>query len=233
MHLQLILLSAVTVFIWLWSLIPELSYYSLQLVAGLIIILFIKNLLIKNRQISNIFNLVTLNAIILLLIFSTGGISSPFFFLAYFLLFGIAFVSEPVLSIGFSLILAVILSIQASSTRDILPIASIIFVSPLALFFGQQYLNNLAARKRINVFQKKWLETEKTVEKQEVDIILWLSLNLRSALAEAGEIIANLLADLSRLSPSQKTALKSVRRKLRKLSKEGRILARKIDKETD
>jgi len=235
MWLHLAFLTIATLLTWVWTSHPQLSFYNLQLVAALIILYFLKNLKIKrpSSTINKLTDAVILTIIVLLLVFSTGGLSSPLFFLFYFLLFGISFLFEPLLSIAYSFVLIIFLTIQLNSPQDLLKVFSLVFVAPLALFFGQQYLQNLVSQKRIKVFQKKWLGNEKSLESEETKSLLWLSLNFHRALAEILEITAQLLSDISRISPTQKSLIKKIRRKTKKLLKEGKRLQRFIDRETD
>lgn len=270
MLLHLLFLSVATVLTWLWTQSPTLSFYNLQLIAGLVVLYFVKNIRgtkirntkyeIRNKSKilnSNILNserkqllgskfinhnsyfinqsvdAIILTVVVLLLVFSTGGIASPLFFLLYFLLFGISFLFEPFLAVFFSLILILFMIVNIGSPQDLLKVASLIFVAPIALFFGQQYLQNLVSQNRIKIFQKKWLEDEKTIESEETSVLFWLSLNFRNRIAEIIEITANLLTDLAHISPTQKAEIKKIRRKAKILFKEGKLLQKKIDRETD
>lgn len=233
MWLHLFFLIIALVLTWVWTSHPQLSFYSLQLIAALIILYFAKNIKKASKVKTGPIDALILTIVVLLLVFSTGGLNSPLFFLFYFLLFGISFLFEPPLAISFSLVLVIFLTFQLQTPSQILAIISLIFVSPLALFFGQQYLQNLAAKKRIKIFKDKWLENEAILEKGERDLLLWFSLNFRKALAEILEITALFLSDLSRLSPSQKTMIKKIRRQAKKLLKEGQKLKEKIDRQTD
>ena len=226
--MQLALLLIISLISWIWVQQPQLSLYSLQLVALGLIIVLTKNLVKKTSF--GFLDLLILNLITLLLVFNTGGPSSPFFFLVYFLLFAFAFLLTPSTAIGFSFFLTLLLIPQIHSWTDLAETFSLLLVAPLALFFGQQYLKNLTDQKRIKIFQTKWLEDEKTIEAEEKEILLWLSLNFRNSLAEIGEIIAELLSDLSQLSPKQKALLKKMRRKIKKLLKQGEIVKKKIDR---
>ncbi|MBI3070176.1 MAG: hypothetical protein HYY87_02630 [Candidatus Levybacteria bacterium] len=141
----LLLLSFVFVFVWQKT---PLSDYTIQAL-GFLIFLFL--LLSARRKEFNLANVIskrdflsifTLNTLILLFIFSTGGLSSPLFFLLYFLGFGIAFVFEP--ATVFIFILGAILVFLAEAlTGDImgnfLRLGSLALISPLAFFFGREY----------------------------------------------------------------------------------------------
>ncbi|MBU2592492.1 hypothetical protein KKD61_03480 [Patescibacteria group bacterium] len=232
---NLFLLTLTSLAAKIWTLSPRLSFYSLQLTAALVIVYLAKSMVYKNRfcPADKIINAIIITMAVLLLTFSTGGPASPLFFLCYFLLFGIGFLFQPSLTISYSLILAAIFSLQAQSPQDLLSLLSLIFVAPLARLFGKQYLKNLADQKRITTFKEKLLKSEKSIASEEGNTLIWLSLNFRNTLSEIVEITALLLADLSRISPTQKTQIKKIRRKSKKLLKEGGLLKKLIDRETD
>lgn len=224
-------LSLISLASWIWVHHPRLAFYSLQLVALAIVILLIKNLL--RPKSFNWFDLLIITAVISLVIFHTGGPGSAFFFLVYFLLFALSFLIAPEAAIIFGLIFVLLLTPQIHSLLDLAETLSLLLVSPLAVFFGQQYLQNLIDQKRIKIFQEKWLKDEKAIESEERDVLLWLSLNFRNTLAEILEITAELLSDISQLSPQQKFLLKKMRRKIKKLLKEGERLKKKVDRAGD
>lgn len=78
----------------------------------------------------------------LLIIFLTNGISSPLFFLLYFLIFGLPFITEPqaviILLIGL-LALFIPPALENDIFSNMVRIGSIIFISPLAFFFGKEF----------------------------------------------------------------------------------------------
>jgi hypothetical protein len=99
-----------------------------------------------NKDAINIF---ILNTIVFLLIFSTGSLRSPLFFLLYFISFGIAFVLLPQIVFVFILgsiliLLPDVLSNQPPSdtklfVENLVKLASLGLISPLAYFFGREY----------------------------------------------------------------------------------------------
>jgi hypothetical protein len=239
MWLHLLFLAIATFLTWVWTTNPQLSFYTLQLIAGLILVYFFKNLKkpkASYRQYDKVnksLDALILTMVILLLVFSTGGLNSPLFFLVYFLLFGISFLFEPPLSIGLSLILIVFFLTEVKSANQLVQLVSLVFVAPLAWFFGQQYLQNLTAQKRAKFFQKKWLDNEKSLELGETNVLIWLSLNFRNTLAEILEITALFLSDLSHLTPQQQSWVKKIREKANQLISEGEKLHQQIDEQTD
>lgn len=237
MLLHLIFLSTATLLTWLWTTTEALNFYTLQLSAILIIVYFFKN---AGKQESRkagrqkALDAVILTMVVLLLIFSTGGASSPLFFLSYFLLFGISFLFEPKLSIVYSVILIIFFAFESGGNpSSLIKVFSLILVSPLALFFGQQFLQTLADKNRIKIYQDKWLTNEKSLENEETSSLLWLSLNLKEKLAEISEISANLLINISSLSPHQVHSIQKIKEKADTLLAESDELKRELDEETD
>jgi hypothetical protein len=250
MILHLIFLTTATILTWLWTTSEGLSFYTLQLTALLVLVFFFKNTFkIENRElkINQYLDAVILTMVVLLLVFSTGGLNSPLFFLTYFLLFGISFLFEPKLSIFFSIILIIFFTYQAeviflpdgsphnllNQSQPLIKLFSLILVSPLALFFGQQFLQNLADKKRVKIYQKKWLNNEKSLESQETNTLFWLSLNFKKRLAEIIEISATMLTNFSSLSPHQQNSIQKIKENAEHLLAEGEKLKKIVDEETD
>ncbi len=240
MWIQLAFLTIATLITWLWTTTETLNFYTLQLIAVLIVLYFMKNFSQKGLKIENwkmkinkYTDATILTLVILLLVFSTGGINSPLFFLIYFLLFGLSFLFQPKLAVGFTLILLVFLLPETGSSEGLIKLFSLILVAPLALFFGQQYLQNLANQNRIKIFQSKWLNSEKSLENQETNALMWLSLNFKEYLAEIIETSAVLLSEISSLSPHQQEDIEKIKKKAEKLLAQGDQLKEIIDQETD
>jgi len=83
-----------------------------------------------------------LNSLIFLLIFTTGSLNSPLFFILYFLAFGIAFVFDPTLVFVFiigTLIIFVPDFLKSDLAINSLKLGSVALISPLAYFFGREY----------------------------------------------------------------------------------------------
>lgn len=135
--------SFILVFIWQNS---QLAEYSIPFV-GFLVFLFLL-ISFKRKQNLNLggpVNFFILNTILLLFIFSTGGIESPLFFLIYFLLFAAAFIMDPrsVFIIPIGLIIIFWSQIfEKDVTANIIKMASISILSPLAYFFGIQFKKN-------------------------------------------------------------------------------------------
>ena len=233
LHFLYLLLA--TFLTWLWTNSPTLSYYNLQLIAFLLILWLIKVYFTKKEK--GVVNLAidasVFTLVVLLLVFSTGGASSPLFFLLFFLLFGLAFTFEPPLVITFTFILLAFLAPGVKDINDAASLVSLFLVTPLALFFGQLKIRLLAEEKRAALFQKKWVKDENHLENQESNTLLWLSLKLKPGLIEIIDKTSQLLADLSHLTPSQASSLKRIKRVAKELLKGGEKLLSLVDKETD
>jgi len=101
-----------------------------------------KNKKLLNLDGNSLWTIWLLNTLILLLVFSTGNIISPIFFLLYFLGFGIAFVFEPAAVLVY-LLCTIILFLPDALKDDVngnlLRLGSLLLITPLAYFFGSEY----------------------------------------------------------------------------------------------
>jgi len=158
-----------------------LAQYDLQIAAFLFIFFFlVKKLTFSNSQPTRLLESVVFTLIVLLIINTTGGSFSPFFFLIYFLLFSLSLLLEPIISMiaSLSLVIFFILSLpQNQNLSALLPIFSLAFITPFALFLGKEYEES----------QKLKEENEK--EKEE--IILFLTLVLKKHLKNIKDLVEN------------------------------------------
>jgi len=163
----------------------SLAQYDLQITAGLFIILYIiKKFIIKEESYSRLIESVIFTLVVMGIINSTGGLQSPFFFLLYFLLFSLGLILEPVISITttLSLIIFFLLSIpQNQSLKTLLPIISLAFLTPFAMYLGQEHVER----------QKLKAKSEKSKE----DVFLFLSLLLKNHLKNIKEAVENYVGD--------------------------------------
>ena len=129
-----ILFSATSFAAFLFSLSP-FTHFTPQLLAVLGIITIVLSRYLRPA----VYYLLSL--IISILVFTTGGLNSPLFFLIYFLLFAIAFQNPPSTTLAYSLLLIALLSQSLNSPVSLIPLISLVFISPLAWFIGRQYLD--------------------------------------------------------------------------------------------
>lgn len=150
-------------------------------------------------------DLTILTSMILLLVTETGALTSPFFFLLYFLLFAVSMLYEIEVTLVLTgvLVLFFLFSPGAlSGDLSHLPeLLALVMITPLAIFTGHQYESTLEAM-RLSAQLAKHLGDE------ESDILLFLSLNLKKTLLAA-------LDSLSVAIPQEK--VKDVRGQLQTL----------------
>ena len=115
-----------------------------------------------------------LNTLVFLIIFSTGNIESPLFFLLYFLSFGIAFAFEPPASfifVLFSILVFLPNLIPASNVFDLIKIGSLVILSPLAYFFGSEYKREEKQEEKMESLIERTKESADTIAKEVEDVI--------------------------------------------------------------
>ena len=170
----LLLSSFVLVFLWAGS---SFGKYSIQLV-GLLIFFYIL-ISARNRRKINFVNespfaIFALNSVILLLIFQTGGLTSPLFFLLYFILFGIAFVFEANLVFVFAagVIATFITQVFVGDTIiNLLKVGSFIILSPMAYLVGTQTKFGAKSQQTVEDLKERTKESANTISK-DVETVL-------------------------------------------------------------
>lgn len=187
-----------------------LEIYTPQLIA-LVSIIFI--ILLFKKHIS----LHLISALITLIIFSTGGLNSSFFFLIYFLLFTLAFQNPPTTTLSYSLVLILLLAQSLNSTQSLIPLSSLLFITPLAWFIGRQYL------------EKAKIENELVID--ETNVLLWLSLKFKTGICQIIDTSAELLS--TPLQPNQKEKLRYIKESAKSLLNSSNKLEKEIDDQSD
>lgn len=114
---------------------------------GFLIFMFILTTLRNKKDLSlgGPINFFLLNTVLLLFIFTTGGLLSDLFFIVYFLLFGLVFIMEPktvfLYPVGILFIFYPDL-LKDEPVANIIKIASIFLLSPVAYFVSMQFNKN-------------------------------------------------------------------------------------------
>ena len=155
--------------------------------------------------------------IISLIVFDSQGLNSPFFFLIYFLLFTIAFQNPPTTTLTYSLTLILLLSQSLNSIQSLIPLLSLLFITPLAWFIGKQYLDKT--------------KTDLDIEISETNVLLWLSLKFKTGICQIIDNCAELLS--TPLQPSQKEKLKYIKDSAKSLLNSSEKLKDEVDKQSD
>lgn len=150
-----------------------------------------------------------------LLIFATNGLNSPVFFLVYFSLFAIAFQNPPTTTLTYSLVLIILLSQSLNSSESLIPLLSLLFVTPLAWFVGRQFLEKA--------------HEETIIATNETDFLLWLNLKFKTGITTIADLSSQLLSSPS-LSHTQKESLRKIRSSAHNLLNSSQKLTSDINK---
>jgi len=230
--LHTILLIAATTGVYFWLASP-LSAYTLQLVALLVLLYLGSHWLKKHNSYFMIRDSVSLDitiltSMILLLISETGALTSPFFFLAYFLLFGVAMLYEIeatlVLTGVFILYFLALPGTNLSDLAHLSELIALIMITPLALFTGHAYETDLENR-RTNAMLLKQLGT------QETDTLMFLSLNLKSTLLKSLDTLSTIIP-VTRMKDARSN-LETLYSDLKVLYRTSADLEKAVDNQTD
>ncbi len=168
-----------------------LASYDLQISAALFIVFFVVKKLLGNKIQSRLIESVIFTFVILLTVNATGGLTSPFFFLLYFLLFSLSLLLEPVISITTTIAMMAFFIVYLPPNQEfhtLLPLFSLAFLTPFALFMGQEYIESQKAK-----VKGQKLETELANTKK--DTFLFLSLMLKNHLKSIMYSLDNFMGD--------------------------------------
>jgi len=207
LNILLLAFTALTSFLFTNS---PLEIYTPQFIA-LVSIIFLVFLFKKKLSIHLI------SFIICLTVFSSNGLNSPFFFLIYFLLFTLAFQNPPSTTLSFSLILILLLSQSLNSLQSLLPLSSLLLITPLSLFIGRQYLDKIKAENELSV--------------DETDFLLWLSLKFKTGICQIIDSSSEILS--TPLQPNQKEKIHYIKDSAKSLLNSSEKLKTEIDKQSD
>ncbi len=188
--------------------VSTLTGFLAQLIA-LISIAFLVSLYF-HHQLSPFF----ISLLVNVLVFATGGLHSPLFFLTYFLLFVIAFQHPPQITIAYTLILVFFLSQSLNSLVSLVPLTSLLFISPLAWFISRQTISNA--------------QLNNNLANNQTDIYLWLSLRLKSTISQIIDSVSLILSD-PRLPHQHHQELEKINHLSRHLLKSSQDLSKSID----
>ena len=187
--MRTLLLSFTIIFIFAWTQSPTLSSYNLQLTGVLILLYFVSKFVFRGiTPRPFFFATIVLISIILLLIFSTGGINSPIFFTLFFLLFAIALLLTPnQAAIASALLVSIFLwqNFQNLTSTVIIDLVSLIMMTPLAIVFSKSYLKYLHSEGKITLIKA-------IIKDEESDNLLWITTTAKPSLAS----VLNSLTDI-------------------------------------
>jgi len=208
--INIILFFLISIFSFFFS-VSNFLYFTPQLISLISIIIIV--LYLSKKTIS--IHLIAL--LINIIIFSTNGLNSNFFFLIYFLLFIIAFENPITTTLSYSFFLILILSQSLNSITSVISLSSLLLITPLAWFIGKQFL---AKNKN-----------DEIIAVDETDVLLWHSLKLKTGLCQIIDSASELLS--SPISLSQKEKVKKIKDSAKYLLNSSQKLTEQIDKESD
>ena len=191
--------------------ISPISNFVPQIIALSSIVLIIVSL--RHRQ----FSLHLIAFIISLIVFHTQGLNSPFFFLIYFLLFTLAFQNPPTTTLTYSLVLILLLAQSLNSLSSLIPLISLLLITPLSWFIGKQYLDKT--------------KTDTDLSVSETDILLWLSLKFKTGICQIVDTASEVLS--TPLTPTQKNHLKYIKDSAKSLLNSSQKLKNSVDRQSD
>jgi len=234
-----LLLLAAVFGVYLFISLPSSSAYTLQLV-GLLILAYAashwlkKPIFARTPRQSIPLDITLLTTMILLLITSTGALTSPFFFTLYFLLFAVAlfFEIEATLVLTGTLILFFLLlpTTDLTDLSHLSELFALLAVTPLTIFTGHQY-------EKVLVEKKASAALKQTVGIEETDTLLFLSLNLKRTLLSSLDSLSLLIPQTTSSQPGKLKSLRSnlelLYQDLRNLYRSADELQELIDRESD
>lgn len=162
----------------------NLAQYDLQISALLFIVLYLSKKFIIKSSASKLIESVVFTLVIIGIITTTGYTESPFFFLIYFLLFSLSLLLEPIISITTTIALIgfFLLNLpENQSFKTLLPIISLAFITPFALFLGQEHFELIKSKVKNQKLQQ--------------DSLLFISLLIKNHLKNIKEALENFLGD--------------------------------------
>ena len=204
-----------SLFVFFWS-ATRLKEFSLQLTALLFLILIFTRRFLKKTSPSPFLQIVFSTTLVLLLVLDTGGLSSPLFFLIYFLLFALSLLLTPQTAFVFSLSLIALFLAGLEKLEDLkllIPLLSLPFITPLAVFFGQEH--------------QRLKSTEKELAHDEKQTLLWLTTTFKEHLEKISKALENIKKD--NLTDQEREELKTAEHSLKRL----KVLGEKLKKEVE
>jgi hypothetical protein len=226
---NLILLSVIT-FAFFWS-YGALKDSTIQLISLLTLIYIGFQILTKKTRLNYKaeIDLTLLTLIVFLIVFYTGGLESQLFFLIYFLLFGISMLFEPITSLTLALISSLFLALGVEDLwSNMFLFGSLFLITPLAIFFGTQYVELLRSNRKVSVLEHKGKALEEEVEQQERVVSHWAREDLSHDIEKIWEGLDKLSISKS-VSDIEKDAISNIKNHLNHLLSEARSMEKKIE----
>lgn len=175
-------------FIFVWEMTP-LADYTIQALAIMVVIYLVTQFIRRKRNPESTYgggipDVFALNTAIFLLIFATGALESWFFFLLYFLGFGITFIFEPasvfVFALGTVLVFIPQVLTNGGSLGTYIQLGSFLLISPLPYFFGKEYRDREVQETEIENLEERSEDAGKTIAQDVEEVLQHEKENLKS-----------------------------------------------------
>jgi len=239
---QSIYLILASIFTFVWANNLTLSKFTIHLISLLLIFFLFHQLIFKRKALdqSVIKHQYTSNSIIitiasLLLVFNTGGLVSPWFFVINLLLFILSLSSSSIqgLTVSLALSLLFLLNTDFTTTRHLINLFSLILMTPLAMIFSTQYLKLLEAQNQIKVLKHQSKQLKPPSYDYEANILISLSMHFNNKLGQTLDLVSQLSSSLSHIPYHQKDNLNSVYQDLKALLESSQNLKSKNNQTND
>lgn len=213
----------------------SLSEYSLQ-ISGLLVALYVLASFLARKKIINPISRISFDLFVFsfasaFILFTTGGFTSPVFFLTYFLLFGISLLSAPTTSIVAALVFAIlfVLTPRVDFWTEVLQIVSLLVIAPLSAMFGKQYLEILKSEQRIKVLKNISQDFIEEIKYQEDEVKNWTEGDFREKLVNMQKQLGGLMNDSS-LSKDKQNEIKDLYQQIYDLFLSGVKMKKEVGK---
>lgn len=177
LHSLTLILSFGLIFAWEQS---PFTDYTVQVLAVMVVLYVGVQFLRRKKNPEKAYgggvpDVFALNTAIFLLIYATGQMSSWFFFLLYFLGFGITFIFEPatvfVFALGTIAIFIPEVIKNGGSLGTYIQLGSFILISPLPYFFGREYRDREEQESEIENLEERSQEAGTTIAKDVEEVL--------------------------------------------------------------
>ncbi|MFH1971336.1 MAG: hypothetical protein ABIJ05_03065 [Patescibacteria group bacterium] len=229
-----LILSTSFIFSFFWTTNEIFSQYTLQLNAFLVLIYLIFQAITKKNldllKFKILIDVSIISLIVFLLVFSTGALFSPLFFLMYFLLFGVSLLFEPESAITLSLVAGIffLFTPKKDFLHEILQLSSLVIISPLAVIFGKQYLKLLQSESKIKILEVEGKALEQEVVRQEMEVKNWTSNILSQKLVQIQKGLNQVLKD-NNVPDKDKEELKNIFFQIYQVFTSGKEMEKKVE----
>ena len=224
-----LILTFSVLFTFAWTRNESLANYNLQLIAFFVITYFGSRFFIKKPTI----DMAALSLITFTLVFSTGALSSPLFFLLYFLLFGLSLLFEPISPLFLVFLLTILFLVIPESVdflHEILQLTSLFMIVPLAVIFGKQYIRLWRNQLEVEALESEEKTLMKKVENQKSKVKFWTDTVFGQKLAEIQNYIKSLEKDPG-ITPEKKFFLRGISAKIYETFLSGKEMEKEIKNE--